>query len=91
MAATAARFAADARVLWLLRVDSGLAQTTGRGGRFGWTPGMPEFPHLYALEEGEWADIGRENVVDMREVAREEGQGWVEAMEAQLEGWLVDE
>ena len=88
---TAALFFAADPALWLLRVDTGA--TRAQGGVYRWVEGMPGCPHMYAGEAGRWVDLGSGNIVGVREVRREEGQGWEEAFgaAAEMKGWLVDE
>ncbi|KAH9889815.1 hypothetical protein C8Q73DRAFT_653476 [Cubamyces lactineus] len=87
---TASLFFGAHRSLALLKVDA--RKTRAQGGVYRWVEGLPGCPHLYAPREGEWIDLGSENVVGWREVSREEGQGWEEALKGlEQEGWLVDE
>ncbi|OCH85758.1 hypothetical protein OBBRIDRAFT_797870 [Obba rivulosa] len=86
---TADLFFKDERTVWLLRVRTAPAQAAG--GEFRWVAELPGCVHLHGPREGAWVHLGSGNVADVREVWREEGQSWGEAMRAlQEEGWLAD-
>ncbi|KAI0688926.1 hypothetical protein C8Q76DRAFT_634848 [Earliella scabrosa] len=87
---TASLYFTSATALWLLKLDT--RKTLAQGGVYKWVEDLPGCPHLYAPKEGEWIDLGRENVVGERAVKRGEGQTWEDAFVGlKEEGWLVDE
>ncbi|KAI0632004.1 hypothetical protein C8Q77DRAFT_1158686 [Trametes polyzona] len=87
---TASLFFTSHTSISLLKVDT--RATLERGGIYRWVQDLPRCPHLYAPREGEWIDLGSENVRDWKTVKRQDGQGWEEALKPLLEGgWLADE
>ncbi|KAH9847885.1 hypothetical protein C2E23DRAFT_473586 [Lenzites betulinus] len=87
---TASLFFAPNTTLSLLKVDT--RATLEHGGVYRWVENLPGCPHLYSPRDGEWADLGSDNVVGWKEVKRVEGQGWEDALKTLAEeGWLVNE
>ncbi|KAI0352620.1 hypothetical protein OH77DRAFT_1485259 [Trametes cingulata] len=87
---TTSLFFNDHTSLSLLKVDT--HTTLEQGGVYRWVENLPGCPHLYASRDGEWVNLGNANVVDWKEVKREEEQDWREVFKKlSEEGWLVDE
>lgn len=87
---TASLFFTTHTTLALLKVNT--RPTLEQGGVYRWVKDLPGCPHLYSPREGEWVDLGSDNVSDWKEVSREEGQGWEDALKSLSEGgWLADE
>ncbi|PIL22373.1 hypothetical protein GSI_15061 [Ganoderma sinense ZZ0214-1] len=87
---TASLFFTSNTELWLLKLDT--RKTIEAGGVYRWNKELPGCPHLYSHTDGEWIDLGSENVVSSASVARPEGQTWEDAFLGLKEsGWLVDQ
>ncbi|KAI0821993.1 hypothetical protein BC628DRAFT_1542570 [Trametes gibbosa] len=87
---TASLFFTRNTTLWLLKVDT--RTTLEQGGCYRWVADLPGCPHLFSSREGEWVDLGRQNVLGWKEVRRAESQNWETALGPLAEeGWLVDE
>ncbi|EMD39818.1 hypothetical protein CERSUDRAFT_112081 [Gelatoporia subvermispora B] len=86
---TADLFFKDTSSVWLLKVRT--APALAAGGVFKWVAELPGCVHLHGPRDGEWVHLGKENIADVREARKEEGQSWGEAMKGlQEEGWLAD-
>lgn len=83
---TAAQFFASCTTLWVLRLDTKVAQAEEAQLKWGETEGCV---HMYARDSGKWARMGQGVIVAVRKFEKELGDEWEKALEGAVHGWLA--
>jgi hypothetical protein len=84
---TAAEFFGTFTTLWVLRLDTSIAQA--EEAEFKWAD-ISGCVHMYGREEGKWARMGDGVVVGARKFEKEVGDAWTKALEGAVgDGWLA--
>ena len=83
---TAAQFFASYTTLWVLRVDTKVAQAEEAQLKWGEIEGCV---HMYARDSGKWARMGQGVIVAVRKFDKDLGDEWEKALEGAVHGWLA--